>query len=65
MFTTRVPMEKLKIEKLFKNEEIKYLGEAPKAPPKEIIKIDILSGGSYRIRTYDQLIKSQLLYQLS
>ncbi len=24
-----------------------------------------LNGGSYRIRTYDQLVKSQLLYQLS
>ena len=42
MFTTRVPMEKLKIEQLFKNEDIKYLAEAPKAPPKEIIKIDML-----------------------
>ena len=42
MFTTRVPMEKLRIEQLFKNEDIKYLDEAPKAPPKEIIKIDIL-----------------------
>ena len=30
----------------------------PKEPRKEI-------GGSYRIRTYDQLVKSQLLYQLS
>ncbi len=42
MFTARVPIEKLRIEKLFKNEDIKYLDEAPKAPPKEIIKIDIL-----------------------
>ena len=24
-----------------------------------------LNGGSYRIRTYDQLVKSQLLYRLS
>ena len=26
---------------------------------------EIQSGGSCRIRTYDQLVKSQLLYQLS
>ena len=42
MFTAKVPIEKLRIEQLFKKEDIKYLDEAPKAPPKEIIKIDIL-----------------------
>ena len=40
--------------------------------PGELIQIErkstarkVLSGGSCRIRTYDQLVKSQLLYQLS
>ncbi len=40
-------------------------GAQTKRPARKAGRFDVLNGGSCRIRTYDQLVKSQLLYQLS
>ena len=45
---------------------VPYLGDCrPGAISKEPVQDSICCGGSYRTRTYNPLIKSQLLYQLS
>ena len=65
MFTNRVPTGNPK-NKTFERAELKRnLEIAPRNAPIPMSKKYIIFGGSYRIRTYDQRVKSPVLYQLS